>query len=849
LNDRFNHEPGSEPISGYRLLQPLGRGGFGEVWKCEAPGGLLKAIKFVPGGLHALDQNAPADEELRAIQRVKAIRHPFILSMERVEVVSGELVIVLELADRSLADLLQAEQSAGRPGIARDRLLAYLREAAEALDLMNVRYKLQHLDIKPQNLFLLSDHVKVGDFGLVNSLSAGGPCNGLSLGAITPLYASPEVFQGTISPHSDQYSLAIVFQELLTGTLPFKGKNARQLLMQHSQAEPDLQPLPAGDREVIARALAKSPSDRFPSCAELVEALQAGLTEVVSSTIPASRIAEDTRRIPSLRAMKTRPVLRPPSAVFGEKFPGLTVGDLVSRTPLTEVWSAETADGSPRLVKVLFGCGVAEGGARLMALRHPSLAPIEVLHQSPGRLVLSTPPGERSLRDVLVECQAQGKAGLLRGQLLGYLKTAAEVLRFLAQQGLYHLGLNPRTLLLEGERLLLGDFGLAQFVWLPAGQCLAALNSRYSAPELHTSSTRKQGDLGGQLTQACDQYSLALIYHEMLTGKYPVLGSGQKQTNGQKSESAFALDRLPAEERELVARALSSNPRQRWDCALEWIEALEALGGTTATQPSGSANGAAHKGTTVAQQPTSPGRKPLTQRVVPVSSTEVLQTRFGTNLTADVIRQRMDGFRRQWQGEVVMAQPRQLVFHMQTPRSLWQRWTGKQPGLEVRLHIGTPEMQAPAGVLTRTEVRMDLCPHGCTREQSSELLKAVGPLLVESVRTHLRLNPAGRIQERVVWHHPLQLCSLLPDGTPGPPIECQGKDISLNGIGFYIPGQLPVSHVLLHLPCTDQTPKTSIQARIVRVQGCGDGWHEVGAVLLPPDELPEEPLDALEAQA
>src|SRR5688572_19231846 len=156
----YLHEPDTEPIPGYRLLAPLGRGGFGEVWKCEAPGGLLKAIKFVQGNLHALDQTAPADEELRAIQHVKTIRHPFILSMERVEVVDGELVIVCELAECNLADVLVEQKKAGKSGIPRDALLAYLRETAEALDVMHVRHGLQHLDVKPQNLFLVANHVK-----------------------------------------------------------------------------------------------------------------------------------------------------------------------------------------------------------------------------------------------------------------------------------------------------------------------------------------------------------------------------------------------------------------------------------------------------------------------------------------------------------------------------------------------------------------------------------------------------------------------------------------------------------------------------------------------------------------
>src|SRR5262245_50749357 len=198
----------AEPIPGYRLLERLGRGGFGEVWKCEAPGGLFKAIKFVYGNLEGReDDRAKAEAEWRAVERVKAIRHPFLLSMDRVELVGSELVIVSELADRNLHDLLRECRKGGKAGIPRAELIGYLREAAEVLDLLNIRHGLQHLDVKPHNLFLVSDHVKVADFGLVNSLG-GGECGKVDLGAITPLYASPEVFEGSISRHSDQYSLA-----------------------------------------------------------------------------------------------------------------------------------------------------------------------------------------------------------------------------------------------------------------------------------------------------------------------------------------------------------------------------------------------------------------------------------------------------------------------------------------------------------------------------------------------------------------------------------------------------------------------------------------------------------------
>jgi serine/threonine protein kinase len=260
----------------------------------------------------------------------------------------------------------------------------------------------------------------------------------------------------------------------------------------------------------------------------------------------------------------------------------------------------------------------------------------------------------------LQQAQALGLPGIPRDELLAHLRSAAEALHALfGRHKLLHLTLNPRNLLLDGERLLLADFGLAELLWRSARQAVAQLNGRYSAPEL----------FAGTLSPAADQYSLALIYHELLTGRLPADPSG------------LLLEQLPPGDRPIVARALHPQPRQRWATAVEFIAALEAVAGPA------------------------PAPLPAFTRPRPGAdpAAGVLQTRFGTSLSAEVVRQRL---------------------------------------------------------------------------------------------------------------------------------ECQGKDISLNGIGFYLPGQLPGSQLLLHLPQTPQTPALTVPARVVRSGPCGDGWLEVGAVLL-----------------
>jgi len=231
----------------------------------------------------------------------------------------------------------------GMPGVPREELMRYMTETAEALDLMNKHYQIQHLDIKPQNLFLVFEHIKVADFGLAKAFEG---IRATVTGGVTPVYAAPETFEGYVTRFSDQYSLSIVYQELLTGVRPFNGTNTKQLLLQHLRDAPDLRSLPEYDRDIIARGLSKNPNDRWPGCAEMVNKLRAAPTSYVSERGDIGALP-----LPNSDLMRNGPSHTPPPKPVSTSAPGSHTVPATSikenRDPQTMTAATARAQGIP----------------------------------------------------------------------------------------------------------------------------------------------------------------------------------------------------------------------------------------------------------------------------------------------------------------------------------------------------------------------------------------------------------------------------------------------------------------------------------------------------------------------
>jgi serine/threonine protein kinase len=289
-------EPGALIGKRYRLDRLIGSGGMGEVFAgTDTVLARSVAIKIVD----AVDARRAEETRVVFLQEARiaaAIAHPAIVRILDFGV-HGELLpfIVMELLEgETLADLLTRRRSLPRAWVldVAARVLQGLAAAHAAAVI--------HRDVKPENIFLAETESglspKILDFGISKTLDNRGRATvttqqGHVVG--TPAYMSPEQARGVrhIDPRTDVYSMGVVLYELLTGDVPFSSENPGDLLLMIMTAEPEPIARRAPDLarpicDVVMRALAKDPDDRYADAADMLEHLLAATPALTASHGP-----------------------------------------------------------------------------------------------------------------------------------------------------------------------------------------------------------------------------------------------------------------------------------------------------------------------------------------------------------------------------------------------------------------------------------------------------------------------------------------------------------------------------------------------------------------------------------
>jgi serine/threonine protein kinase, bacterial len=260
------------PLPGYRLTRLRGRGGFGEVWEAEAPGDRHVALKYLP-----CRNSRMVVQELRTLQTLRKLEHPNLLHFDKIWCQPGYIVVAMELADGSLEDWLELHCREFGYALSPSSACGFLAQAAAALDFLNSNrlrpdgctQSFQHCDIKPSNLLLFGDTLKVADFGLSSRISASlnGRCCGGTLD-----YCAPEMFRGQVSSSTDQFALAVTYCRLRSSRFPFADTPAT-FEIPCARLHADLEMLTGTEKPIVARALDPVPARRWTSCTTFFEAL------------------------------------------------------------------------------------------------------------------------------------------------------------------------------------------------------------------------------------------------------------------------------------------------------------------------------------------------------------------------------------------------------------------------------------------------------------------------------------------------------------------------------------------------------------------------------------------------
>ena len=315
-----------QTLGNYELLEELGHGGYGTVYRAhETVLDVVRAVKVLHPALVSVPEFV---ERFRKEARFSArLEHAHIVQVYELGEADGRYYLSMKyLPGGSLKDLLAQK---GR--LPYGQALEILRQVSEALTYAQTQpERLIHRDLKPGNILFerLPDaagnlSIRLSDFGLAKALADSGSGSASSSGTLlgTPAYMAPEVWNGKppVSPATDQYSLACVLFEMLTGQVLFSGETPPVVMKQHIIDGPQFpaqwpEGVPAAIETVLRRALAADLAERYPDADAFYRACAGLLKPEVAVAVPV--IARPTIPPPSEPAVSADEPSEPPSKSF-----------------------------------------------------------------------------------------------------------------------------------------------------------------------------------------------------------------------------------------------------------------------------------------------------------------------------------------------------------------------------------------------------------------------------------------------------------------------------------------------------------------------------------------------------
>ncbi|MEZ4434602.1 MAG: serine/threonine-protein kinase [bacterium] len=527
----------------YEIIAYVAGGGYGAVYRARQIGlGRDVALKVV----HVFAPAPHSDRLDREARLLAALDHPRVVPIHDGGRLPDGRPFLVEafLEGATLAQLLRRE------GIfVPTRAVALVTQILDGLAAVHA-LGLVHRDVKPSNVMCVqrgaAEELRLIDFGIARSAGVDNAMESLTATGLligSPNYMAPEQIMGDpVSPATDLYAAGLVLYELLAGRSPFARSTVIHTLRAHLDEPPPPLPasVPPAIMQVIERALAKDPAERFASAQEMSAAL---------AWATGSGLGLDDR-------YEIRHVLGTGS--FGEVL--LARHRSLGRDVAIKVGTVDDADARARFVRE----------AQILAdLQHPGLAVLrEFGSLSDGRWFMAQDFIDgRPLSQVLAE---DGPLPPARAAhiLIGVL----EALEAAHARGVVHRDLKPSNIMVEaGDHARVIDFGLARSATADAEaltrQGLFVGTVTYGAPEQ---------SLGVPVTARADIYSVGIVLYELLTGERPFAASHPLHVIQMHREQALPAmpASVPTAMKRIIRQATAKDPSHRFASAAALAEAL-----------------------------------------------------------------------------------------------------------------------------------------------------------------------------------------------------------------------------------------------------------------------------------